>query len=105
MEILTKKQYRDYDKLSRYSSFPYYYNRLDDKYIEGTTSWLRSDTSYSIHKVELNDTYDSIALRYYNSPLYYWIILDFNHIQDPFKEPEVGTQLKIPVFSTITYSK
>ena len=67
------------------------YNRLDDKYIEGTTSWLSSDTSYSIHKVELNDTYDSIALKYYNSPLYYWIILDFNHIQDPFKEPEVGT--------------
>ena len=37
-EILTQKTYKEYDYVSRYSVFPFYYNRIDEKYIYGLTS-------------------------------------------------------------------
>ena len=40
MNVLTGKRYLNYERLSRYSQFPYYYNTLDDKYICGTTEYL-----------------------------------------------------------------
>ena len=46
MNVLTNERYLNYDKLSRYSQFPYFYNKLDDKYICGTTSYLKDTTNY-----------------------------------------------------------
>lgn len=103
MDILTDKSYRDYDYISRYASFPYYYNREDNKYIYGITSQLKSTIPYILHKVAVNDTYDSIALAYYNSPTFFWIICDFNKIQDPFTDPVVGEYLKIPNISGLSF--
>lgn len=103
MEVLTNKRYPTFYRLSRYSSFPYYYHTIDDKYICGTTSWLRDDTPYTNHRVKKNETYDSIALDYYNNPTYFWIICEFNHICDPFEEPLEGTIVKIPSISSIEY--
>ena len=82
MEVLTKKQYKEYDRVSRYSVFPYYYNRLDEKYIYGITA----------------------QLNYYGNPLYYWIIADFNNIQDPYIKLEVGQKLNIPTFNSIEFN-
>ena len=45
-EILTQKTYKEYDYVSRYSVFPYYYNRLDEKYIYGITAQLNKNTNY-----------------------------------------------------------
>lgn len=105
MDILSRKQYRDYDRVSRYSVFPYYYNRLDGKYIYGTTSHLKTDeVTFVSHIVKDGDTYDSLALYYYNNPTYYWVITDFNRVQDPFNRPKVGTNLKIPTFSHIEFN-
>lgn len=104
MSILTNKSYKQYDKLSRYSVFPYYFNTLDNKYIYGTTAQLYTSTKYTAYTVRKNDTYDSIALSAYNNPTYYWIICDFNRIQDPFTPPEPGTVLKIPSFSSIYFN-
>ena len=87
MEVLESKSYRSYDYISRYTAFPYYYNKEDNKYIYGTTSQLNTDVGYSIHIVRKNDTYDSIALDYYNTPTLYWVICDFNQIQNPFDKP------------------
>lgn len=103
MEVLTDKSYKSYERLSRYSSFPYYYNRNDNKYIYGTTGQLDDTTPFSSYIVKQNDTYDSIALDFYNNPTYYWVICDFNRIQDPFENPTAGTLLRIPVFSSIRY--
>ena len=101
--VLSNESYKVYDKLSRYSSFPIYYQNLDNKYVYGVTAQLLESTPYSLHTVRKNDTLDTIALFYYNNPTYFWIIADFNRIQDPFEDLVEGQELKIPVFSSIRY--
>lgn len=103
MDVLKDKQLRGYDRLSRYSNFPFYYNTLDDKYVYGTTSYLKRDTPYTMYKIQLGDTLDSIALENYNDPTYYWIICDFNRIQNPFVDLKVGGYLRLPVISQIEF--
>lgn len=103
MDVLTDKSYKAYTRLSRYNNFPYYFHTEDKKYVYGVTSQLNDTTPYIIHVVKRNDTYDSLALYYYGNPTYYWIICDFNHIQDPIEEPQIGEQIKIPTFSTIEF--
>ena len=103
MDVLRTKQYKQYNKLSKYQLFPIYWHTLDEKYVQGTPANLLGSTAYIWHTVQHNDTYDNIALYYYNNPTYYWIICDFNSIQNPFDKPKVGTQLKIPTFSDIEF--
>lgn len=104
MEVLVNKTYPEYDWVSRYTLFPYYYNRKDGKYISGITSHLdKNNTRYVSHKVEHGDTLDTIAVYYYNNPLYYWAIADFNDITDPYENLKEGTILKIPTFNDIQY--
>ena len=105
MEILEKKQYKQYNYVSRYSPFPVYYHTLDNKYLVATDKWLKNDTLYSEYIIQKGDTYDSLALKYYNNPTYYWIICSFNRISDPFELPEVGSKIKIPSFSNIDYEE
>ena len=102
-EILTDKSYKNYDYISRYENVPYYFNTLDKKYIYGTTYPMKKDASYLIHKVIRNETFDSISLTYYNTPLYYWVIMDYNDIQDPFTELIEGQELIIPTLSAISF--
>lgn len=103
MEILKNKSYKTYDYFSRYTSFPYYYNTLDKKYIYGTTSQLNDDTAYQAYTVKRGDSYDSIALYFYNNPTYWWVILDFNRISDPFKPLVVGSIIKIPTLASVSF--
>ena len=106
MDALIDKQYKVYSYLSRYTSFPYWYNKEDRKYIYGTTTQLTQDNiSYALHKVTWQDTLDTLALDYYNNPTFFWVIADFNHIQDPFSSLEVGTTLKIPTLSDIKFEE
>lgn len=100
---ITNTKYSNYDYISRYSNFPEYYDETDDVWFRGTSSQLSSETSYQSYTVKRNDTYDSIALKFYNNPTYYWIICDYNRISDSFTRPEEGTLLKIPTFSSITF--
>ena len=103
--ILENKFYKQYDRVSRYSIFPYYYNRIDDKYIYGITAQLdnSNNITYTKKKIEEGDTLDTLSLYFYNNPLYYWIIADFNNIKDPYKPLKVGSTLKIPSISNIRY--
>lgn len=89
--------------MSRYSPFPYYYNRLDEKYVYGITAHLNKNTKCVNHKVKSGDTLDTLALYYYNNPTYFWIIADFNSISDPYEELKLGRVLRIPTFSAIEY--
>ena len=103
MNVLRNKAYKDYSRLSRYGDIPYYYHSLDDKYITGTAAWLKNTTNYISHRVQMNDTLDTLALKYYNNPTYYWIIASFNRIHDPFEPLEVGAVIKIPSLSNIEF--
>lgn len=104
MDQVTNKSYRSYDYISRYTAFPYYYNKADQKYIYGTTAQLDQGTAYTLYKVKAIDTYDSIALEFYNSPTFYWIICDFNQVQDSFSKPQEGSYLKIPSMASIKFN-
>lgn len=103
MNILRDKQYKSYNRVSRYSAFPIYYNTIDQKYESGTTAYLKNTTPYVLHKVTDEDDYDKLALEYYNNPTYFWVICSFNHIQDPFQKPRLGSYLMIPIFSSIEF--
>ena len=103
MDKLIDKSYKTYDYVSRYSGFPYYYDKTDEKYIYGTTSHLNTETPYVIHTIAKGDTLDTLALDYYNNPTFYWIIADFNRIRDPYIKLVVGSQIKIPSFSSIEF--
>ena len=103
MDRLQQKAYRTYNYISRYSSFPYYYNTEDEKYIYGTTAYLDDSTPYTLYKVQKADTWDSMALKFYNSPTFFWILCDFNRIRDPFIKLKEGQQIKVPVITSIRY--
>ena len=104
MDVLKDKQKINYDYISRYTSFPFYYNTLDDKYIYGLTSQLRESSSYVAHKVGQADTLDSLSFKYYGRPDYYWIIADFNRIQDPFIKLYNNVDIiKIPNLNDIAF--
>lgn len=103
MNTLTNKSIKSYDYICRYQSFPYFYNNEDEKYIYGTTSQLDKSISYVAHQVKTEDTFDSLSLYYYNSPLYFWVIMDFNSIQDPFYELKKGQVLRIPTLNGIKF--
>ena len=106
MDILKDKQTKSYDSVSRYSSFPFYYNTKYDKYIYGITSQLDDGTSYSVHTITYRDSLDSLSLKYYGRPDYFWIIADFNRIRDPFiKLSEHYKTIKIPSLSSINFIK
>lgn len=101
--VLKNKSYKSYDKVSRYSSFPYYYHSIDNRYTYGITANLKDTTPYRAHVVLEGDNLDTLALHYYNNPTYFWIIADFNRIQDPYKNLVIGETIKIPTFSTIEF--
>lgn len=71
MDVLTDKQYREYEYLSRYTIFPYYYNTEDDKYVYGITNHLVNNSAYVLHQVKDFDTLDSLSFKYYGRPDYY----------------------------------
>jgi len=103
MNILTKKQTKLYTYVSRYANVYFYYNTLDDKYMYGIARQLDENTPYYTHKLTPQDTLDSLALKYYGRPDLFWLIADFNRIQDPFIDlsllPE--QKIKIPNISSV----
>lgn len=71
MDVLRDKQYKNYNYFSRYTSIPYYYHTEDKRYVYGTASAIKKDIIYALHEVKNSETYDSIALDYYNNPTYF----------------------------------
>lgn len=103
-DVLKDKNYKQYENISRYSSFPYYYHTKDNKYIYGITSQIDKNISFTVHKIREGDTLDNLSLTYYGRPDYYWMIADFNSIRDPY-ERLYGKydSLRIPTFTSIAY--
>lgn len=106
MDVLKNKATMQRDYISRYENFPYYYHTIDKKYIQGLTSQLDLNTSYVTIKLDQSMTLDSLANKYYGRPDYWWIIADFNQIQDPFISLiHKFTEIKIPSIADIKYKK
>lgn len=104
MDVLKDKQTKSYDYISRYSSFPYYYHKEDNKYVYGITSLLSEDTPYVVHNVSQEDSLDSLAFKYYGRPDYYWVIGYFNNINDPFEKlSKRFTTIKVPSLSNVQF--
>lgn len=103
MNILTDEQTRKYYALSRYETISFYYNTEDNKYIYGLTKNLSKDTPYVLHTVKSTDTLDSLSLKYYGRPDYYWIIANFNNIQDCLESLSNYKSIKIPTFTLLQY--
>lgn len=105
MSKLINKSYKDYSYVSRYHAFPYYYDTSNKKYVYGLTAYLDDTTVYQSHTVNKGDSFDSLALKYYNNPTLYWVICSFNHIQNPYMSLKEGSTIKIPSLSNIEYDK
>ena len=84
MDTLVNKRFLNYGYLCRYSGAPIYYDTLTNKDTCGIAQDLSKDAAYFTHIVRERETLDSLALKYYNNPTYWWIIAMFNNIQDAF---------------------
>jgi hypothetical protein len=106
MDTLTNKSYAGFDYISRYSEVPYYYDTLSNREIFGIGTNLKTTAEFVTHKVVGNDTLNSLALKYYNNPTFWWVIAYFNNIQDAFK-PLIYKYdtLKIPNISSIEFGR
>ena len=72
MDVLKDKTIESFDYICRYSTVPFYYNTLDDKYIYAIgTQVQKKDIPYVAHKVSPTDTLEYLALKYYNNPTLY----------------------------------
>jgi nucleoid-associated protein YgaU len=104
MDCLKDKQTKQYSALSRYSTFYLFYHTLDDKFIYEKTKHLDKNSAFSAHTVVQTDTLDSLALKYYGRPDYYWIIADFNDINDPFIDLHKNFKvIKIPSLGQLRF--
>ena len=106
MDTLRNKTYTSFDYISRYTNTPYFYDTLEDREVYGIGTNMKTTTEFVTHKVKSNDTLNSLALKYYNNPTFWWIIAAFNDIQDSFK-PLIDKYetLKIPSMSSIEFGR
>ena len=104
MDTLKNKMYENFNYLSRYTNTPYYYDTLQDREVYGIGTNLKSNTEFVTHEIKSNDTLNSLSLKYYNNPTFWWIIAYFNNIQDPFVPLRNKYRtIKIPSISSIEF--
>ncbi len=95
-----------FDYLSRYTNTPYYFDTLTSKEIYGIGTNLKINAEFVTHEVKSNDTLNSLALKYYNNPTFWWVIAYYNDIQDVFKPLRNKYEtLKIPNISSIEFGR
>ena len=106
MDTLKNKNYESFDYLSRYTNVPYYYDTLSNKEVYGIGTNLKTKAEFVTHKVKSNDTLNSLALKYYNNPTFWWVIAYFNDIQDSFVSLiEHYKVLRIPNIASVTFGR
>lgn len=106
MDTLKNKVYTKFDYLSRYTNVPHYYDTIGNREVFGIGTNLKNNTEFVTHKIKSNDTLNSLALKYYNNPTFWWVIAYFNDIQDPFKPLRIKYEtIKIPSISSIEFGR
>ena len=106
MDTLKNKRLRNSGYLSRYNSVPYYYDTLSERDVYGLGGTINKNIPFVSHKVNPTDTLDTLALKYYNNPTYWWIIAYFNDIPDAMMKlfPRYKV-LQIPNISAVSFVK
>ena len=67
---------------------------------------MKNTAEFVTHKIKSNDTLNSLALKYYNNPTFWWVIAYFNDIQDSFVSLKDNYSiLKIPNIASITFGR
>lgn len=106
MDTMTNKKYLQYDYRCRYSDTPTYYDKLEDREVYGIGKPFNKNIQYVSHRVVSTDTLDSLALKYYNNPTYWWAIAYFNDITDAFERiVDRFDIIKIPNISSISFGE
>jgi nucleoid-associated protein YgaU len=104
MNVLTEYGTLKYSYFSRYSDSVTYYHKIDKKYFNGTWRNLKFDEDTTVSYTTKNgDTLDSLALKFYGSPTFWWIIADVNNILDDVVELESNIDLKIPQIASVEF--
>ena len=104
MDTLKNKRYNNFTYVSRYTGIPYYYDTQAQRDVYGLIKPMLKKTAWVAHKVEQEDSFDSLALKYYNNPTYWWVIAFFNNIPDPFIRLSSRFDIiKIPSISSIVF--
>lgn len=105
MDVLKDKSMNSFDYVCRYSSVPFYYHTIDNKYIYGIGTQIEKENiQYVAHKVKDTDTLEYLALKYYNNPTFYWVIAYFNDVLDCYS-PLIDnfSIIKIPNISSLAF--
>jgi hypothetical protein len=107
MDTLKTKRFLNFGYIARGSGVTIYYDTLKERDITGIGKDLSKDTPYFTYEVKDRDTLDSIALKYYNNPTFWWIIAMFNDIQDAFIDNLKARYpiLQIPNIATLVFVK
>ena len=107
MDTLKNKRYISFDYTSRYVNIPVYFDTLEKRECPGIGSnMITKDIPYVSHRVLRGDTLDSLALKYYNNPTYWWVIAYFNDIQDSFVDLFTRySVLQIPQIASIKFGR
>ena len=106
MDTLKNKTYASFDYISRYTNTPYFYDTIEDREVYGIGTNIKTTTEFITHKVKSNDTLNSLALKYYNNPTFWWVIAYFNDIQDSLKPLKDKYEvIKIPSISSIEFGR
>ena len=104
MDKLKNKVFISYDYTSRYAGVPNYFDALVERDVAGIGTAMRTDTPFIWHKLLDTDTLDSLALKYYNNPTYWWIIAYFNKVKDPFTPLQtLYKTIKIPTLASVAF--
>lgn len=85
----------EYTYMSRMAGLETYNNIQDNTMLLGTYLPIKQSDSYFLYTAQQGDTLDSIALKNYGTPIYWWIIADYNDMLD-CTQPILGMTLKIP---------
>lgn len=96
-----RRKYKDTSSKNHDSRYRNLWRIIDDQgdlYQESYDELeIRSSSADKIHKVMAGEEnrLDLISYKYYNTPLYWWIIAEASGISNPFDVP-IGTILTIP---------
>ena len=107
MDTLKNKRYLKYGYTCRQNGTAVYYDTLTGKECYGIIRDLNKTTASFTHIVQERETLDSLALKYYNNPTYWWVIAMFNNIQDALVSnlKEEYPVLQIPNIAAIIFEK
>ena len=102
MRKITKYGTPKYTYFSRYTATAVYFHLEDRKFFLETYKAVTANNDGVIHTLMPGDTLDTLALKYYGSPIYWWIIADINNILD-INDIPVGTELRIPQIANVEF--